>query len=79
MKLIRGFILIVLLTVFAILLAEQAKAGEDRISWAPVDAMFDHAVLTVGGPGDVYFQKSFKAGTVPYFPSVDQSGVPFGR
>ena len=77
MKLIRGFLLIVLLAVFAVLLPGQARAGEDLISWSPVDAMFDHAVLTVGGPGDVYFQKSFKAGTVPYFPSVDQSGVPF--
>lgn len=39
--------------------------------------MFDHAVLTVSGPGDMYFQESFKTGTIPCFSSVDQNGVPF--
>jgi hypothetical protein len=77
MKSMRGFLLIILLAVFTVLLAEHVKAGEGRITWAPVGATLDHAVLTVSGPGDVYFQKSFEAGTVPCFPSVDESGVPF--
>jgi hypothetical protein len=77
MKLIRGCLVIALLAVFAIVLAEQAKAGDGRITWAPVDAMFDHAVLTVGGPGDFYFEKSFRTGAVPCFSAVDQNGVPF--
>jgi hypothetical protein len=77
MKLMRVFLAIALLAIFAIVLTEQAKAGQSRLTWDPVDTMFDHAVLTVSGPGDVYFQQSFKAGTVPCFPSIDQNGVPF--
>jgi hypothetical protein len=77
MKFVRGFLLIVLLAVFATVLADQANAADGRITWAPVDATFDHAVLTVSGPGDMYFQKTFKAGAVPCFPSVDENGAPF--
>jgi hypothetical protein len=77
MKWIRRVLLVLTVAVFAIVLSDPAKAGEGRITWAPVGATFDHAVLTVSGPGDVYFQESFEAGTVPCFPSVDESGVPF--
>lgn len=76
MKWIRRVVLVLAVAVFAISFADQSRAGETRVTWAPVNAMFDRAVLTVSGPGDVYFQKSFEAGAVPCFSAVDENGVP---
>jgi len=48
----------------------------NEIEWRP-HVYCNALVLTVSGPGDSYFEKTFPAGTNPVFELLDNKGVPF--